>query len=149
MTNPADLDPRERNRFMLEKIRTGDPAPYQEGRYVLRVLSVPGRVSGEPRALPIAVPMVGGERYVCGPNRDRDWVRNLLAAGVCEVEGDPEPRHRAILVEDESAAVAVHSYLGALGRVSGEWPFPAGAPVAEIARPVKEFAVFRLEPIAG
>lgn len=149
MTNPTEPSARERNLFMLGKIRADGPAPYQEGRYVLRVLSVPGRVTGEPRTLPIAVPMVEGERYLCAPNRTRDWVRNVLAAGVCEIEGDPEPRQRAVLVEDESAAAAVHSYLGGLGRTSPEWPFPAGAPADEIARHVKEFAVFRLEPIAA
>jgi hypothetical protein len=149
MTNPAELDPRERNRFMLNKIRTDGPAPYQEGRYVLRVVSVPGRVSGEPRPLPIAIPLVEGERYLCAPNRRRDWVRNLLKAGECEIEGDPQPRHRAVLIEDESAVVAVHTYLGSLGRPSAEWPFPSGAPVPEIAEHVKEFAVFRLEPIVG
>ncbi|HWG24246.1 hypothetical protein [Actinospica sp.] len=149
MTNPADLDPQERNRFMMSKIRTDGPAPYQESRYVLRVLSVPGRTSGEPRPLPIAVPMVEGERYLCAPNRRRDWVRNLLAAGECEIEGDPEPRHRAVLVEDDSAARAVHTYLLSLGRPSTEWPFPSGAPVPEIAEHLAEIAVFRLEPIAA
>ncbi len=149
MTNPAELDPRERNRFMLHKIRTDGPAPYQESRYVLRVVSVPGRVSGEPRPLPIAIPMVAGERYLCAPNRRRDWVRNLLKAGECEIEGDPRPRHRAVLVEDDSAAVAVQTYLAGLGRPSAEWPFPSGAPVAEIAEHVKEIAVFRLEPLVG
>lgn len=150
MTNPADLAPQERNRFMIEKIRTEGPAPYQEDRYVLRVLSVPGRRTGEPRTLPIAVPMVAGERYLCAPNRRRDWVRNLLAAdGACEIEGDPEPRHRAVLVQDESGAVAVHAYLSSLGRQSPEWPFPSGAPVPEIARHLEEIAVFRLEPVAA
>jgi len=148
VTNPADLDPRDRNRFMLEKIRADGPAPYQESRYVLRVLSVPGRSSGQPRTLPIAVPMVEGERYLCAPNRRRDWVRNLLAAGgACEIEGDPEPRHRAVLVEDDSAAVAVSTYLTSLGRPSAEWPFPVDAPVPEIAEHLGEIAVFRLEPV--
>lgn len=149
MTNPAELDPRERNRFMVDKIRTDGSAPYQEGRYVLRVVSVPGRATGEPRLTPIAVPLVAGELYVCGPNRRRDWVRNLLAADECEIEGDPAPRHRPVLVEDDTAATVVHTYLSALGRQSPEWPFPVGAPESEIAGHVKEFAVFRLEPIAG
>ena len=147
MTNPADLDPQDRNRFMLNKIRTDGPAPYREGRYVLRVISVAGRTSGEPRPVPIAIPMVEGELYLCAPNRRRDWVRNLLAAGTCEIEGDPVPRHRAVLVEDDTAATAVRSYLSALGRQSPEWPFPADSPEPEIAKHVKEFAVFRLEPI--
>jgi hypothetical protein len=150
VTNPAELEPRERNRQMLERIRSGGNAPYQEGQYVLRVISVAGRTSGEPRLVPIAVPTVAGEHYLCAPNRRRDWVRNLLAAdGACEIEGEPEPRHRAVLVEDDTAAVAVRTYLTSLGRQSPEWPFPDGATAQEIAEHVKEFAVFRLEPVAG
>jgi hypothetical protein len=148
VTNPADLAPQDRNRFMVNKIRTDGPAPYQEGRYVLRVISVPGRTSGEPRHVPIAIPLVAGERYLCAPNRHRDWVRNLLAAGTCDIEGDPAPQNRAVLVEDDTAAVAVRTYLAALGRPSTEWPFPSDAPASEIAKHVKEIAVFRLEPVA-
>ena len=147
VTSPTDLSPQERNQFMLNKIRTDGPAPYQEGRYVLRVISVPGRKTGEPRPLPIAIPMIDEQRYLCAPNRRRDWVRNVLAAGECEIEGDAVPRQRAELVEDDTAAVAVHTYLSALGRISTEWPFPSDAPVSEIAKYVTEFAVFRLAPI--
>lgn len=149
MTNPADLDPRQRNQFMLSKIRDDGPAPYQEGRYVLRVVTVLGRSSGEPRAVPIAIPMVDGSRYLCAPNRQRDWVRNLLAAGECDVEGDAVTRHKAVLVEDETAAKVVHTYISGLGRQSTMWPFPGDAPESEIARHVAEIAVFRLEPAAN
>jgi hypothetical protein len=149
VTNPADLEPRERNRFMMDKIRAGGPAAYQEGRYVLRVVTVPGRATGEPRSVPIAIPTVAGEHYLCGPNRRRDWVRNLLAAGECEVEGDPVPRHRAVLIEDDTAALAVHTYLTSLGRPSSEWPFPSDAEAPEIAKHVTEIAVFRLEAAAA
>jgi hypothetical protein len=149
VTNPAELEPRERNRFMMDKIRAAGHAPYQEGRYVLRVVSVPGRSSGEPRPVPIAIPMVAGELYLCAPNRRRDWVRNLLAAGACEIEGDSASGRRAVLVEDETAAVAVRAYLSSLGRPSAEWPFPSDAPASEIAEHVATIAVFRLEPIAG
>jgi hypothetical protein len=150
VTNPTELEPQDRNRFMVERIRSGGTDPYQEGRYVLRVISVAGRTSGHQRQVPIAVPTVGGEHYLCAPNRRRDWVRNLLAAdGACEIEGDPHPRHRAVLVEDESAAIAVRTYLTSLGRPSPEWPFPEGASPREISTHLKEIAVFRLEPIAG
>jgi hypothetical protein len=132
---------------MMNKIRADGPAPYQEGRYVLRVVSVTGRKTGHPRPWPIAIQLVEGDRYLCAPNRRRDWVRNLLAAGECEIEGDPAPRHRAVLVEDGTAATAVHTYLSALGRASDEWPFPAGTSVPEIAQHLTEIAVFRLEPV--
>jgi hypothetical protein len=132
---------------MLEKVRSGALQPYQEERYVLRVLVTTGRLTGARHPVPMAVTQLTGHNYVCAPNRRRDWVRNLLATGECEIEGDPVPRHKAILVEDAGAAQAVHHYLGVLGRASSsEWPFPAGAGVARIAQHVRDIAVFRLEP---
>lgn len=138
------MTPRERNQAMAARIRSGDLAPYTEGGYVLRVLSTPGRVTGEPRSWPIAVVQLDGRRYVCGPNRQRDWVRNLLASGWCTVEGDEPERQSAALAEDDDAARAVAAYLGALGRPSSMWPFPSDAPATVIREHITEIAVFRL-----
>ena len=130
---------------MIAKIRTaGAPDPYREGGYVLRVLSVPGRVTGQPRSWPIAVVQLRGQRYLCAPNRRREWVRNLLAAGWCTVEGDEHPGQTATLTEDGEAAAAVAAYLGALGRPSAMWPFPSDAPAAAIRQHLNEIAVFLL-----
>jgi deazaflavin-dependent oxidoreductase (nitroreductase family) len=146
VTSPADMTPRQRNEFMLDRIRPSEPAPYQEGGYVLRVLTVPGRRTGQPRSCPIAVVQRRGEHYLCGPNRQRDWVRNLLAAGWCTVEGDEPARHDATVIESPEAAEVVAGYLGSLGRPSTMWPFPSDAPVAEIREHLTEIAVFRLSP---
>ena len=146
VSSPAEMTPRQRNEFMLAKLRSGDPAPYREGGYVLRVLSVPGRRTGQPRAWPIAVIQRDGQHYVCGPNRRRDWVRNLLAAGWCTVEGDEPARHDAALVETSAAADVVAGYLHALGRPSSMWPFPSDAPPARIREHLGEIAVFQLTP---
>jgi hypothetical protein len=141
------MTPRERNQFMIARIRSADPPdPYREGGYVLRVLSVPGRSTGEPRSWPIAVVQRQGQRYVCAPNRRRDWVRNLLAAGSCTVEGDDPARQAATLSEDDDAAQAVSVYLAALGRPSTMWPFPSDSPAATIREHLDEIAVFRLTP---
>lgn len=149
MTNPADLEPRQANQFMMSRIRATPPAPYREGGYVLRVAAVAGRVSGEPRPWPIAVSQLAGRHYVCAPNRRRDWVRNLLAAGECRIEGDPVGRRQAVLVEEPVGATVVAAYLAAFTRSPQEWPFPAGAPEDEIARHLTEIAVFRLDPVPG
>jgi len=141
------MTPGERNQFMIAKIRSaGAPDPYREGGYTLRVLTVAGRVTGQPRSWPIAVVQVLRQRYLCAPNRRRDWVRNLLKAGSCTVEGDEPARQTATLSEDDDAAQAVAAYLGALGRTSPEWPFPGDAPAATIRRHLDQIAVFRLSP---
>jgi hypothetical protein len=146
VSSPAEMTPRERNEFMLARLRSAEPEPYREGGYVLRVLSTPGRRTSQPRSWPIAVIQRDGQRYICGPNRQRDWVRNLLAAGWCTVEGDEPARHDVTLIESPEAADVVAGYLRALGRPSMMWPFPSDAPVAEIRPHLPEIAVFRLQP---
>jgi hypothetical protein len=139
------MTPHERNQFMITRIRSAEaPDPYREGGYVLRVLTVPGRVTGEPRSWPIAVVQLRGQRYLCAPNRRRDWVRNLLKSGWCTLEGDDPAGQAAVLTEDDDAAEAVAGYLGALGRTSEEWPFPGGAPASTIRQHLAEIAVFHL-----
>lgn len=138
------MTPRERNQAMAARIRSGDLDPYAEGGYVLRVLSTPGRVTGESRSWPIAVVQRNGQRYICGPNRKRDWVRNLLVSGWCTVEGDEPERHSATLAEDDDAAQAVAAYLGQLRRPSSMWPFSTNASVTTIREHISEIAVFRL-----
>ena len=46
-----------------------------------RVLSVPGRVSGEIRSTPVNVLTVGGRRFLVAPRGETHWVRNVRAAG--------------------------------------------------------------------
>ena len=145
MTSPAEMTPRERNEAMLTRLRSTDPEPYKEGGYVLRVLTTPGRRTDQLRSWPIAVVQRDGQRYLCAPNRQRDWVRNLLAAGWCTVEGDEPARHDVSLIESAEAADVVAGYLRALGRPSSMWPFPSDAPVAEIRPHLPEIAVFRLQ----
>lgn len=93
----------------------------------------------------MAVVQVDGVRYVCAPDRQRDWVRNLLTAGHCVLEGDLTPRHRAKLVEDGDAARAVHAYLSVLARPSTAWPFPIDATPRVIEQHTSTIAVFRIE----
>lgn len=132
---------------MIARIRSADaPAPYREAGYVLRVLTVTGRVTGQDRSWPIAVVQLREQRYLCAPNRRRDWVRNLLKAGWCTLEADDPARQTATLTEEDEAAEAVAAYLGALGRTSQEWPFPGGAPATTIRQHLAQIAVFRLAP---
>jgi deazaflavin-dependent oxidoreductase (nitroreductase family) len=47
----------------------------------VRVLTVPGRRTGEPRPTPVSPLTVGGRRYVIAGLPDGDWARNVRAAG--------------------------------------------------------------------
>jgi hypothetical protein len=112
----------------------------------MATLEVAGRISGAARATAIAVPQLDDKRYLCGPNRSRDWVRNLLTAGTCRLAPD-EPEYRASLVDADEGAPVLDLYLGQLGRVSEEWPFEAAASLEEIAKNWDTMAVFRLETV--
>ena len=48
-----------------------------------RVLSVPGRVSGEILSTPVNVLTVGDHRYLVAPRGETQWVLNVRASGVC------------------------------------------------------------------
>lgn len=48
-----------------------------------RVLSAPGRVSGEIRSTPVNVLDIDGRRYLVAPRGETHWVRNVRAAGEC------------------------------------------------------------------
>lgn len=45
------------------------------------LITIRGRVSGQPRTTPIALVDIGGRRWVIGTFGETNWVRNLRAAG--------------------------------------------------------------------
>ena len=47
----------------------------------VRVLTVPGRRTGEPRSTPVSPLTVAGHRYVVDALPNCDWARNIRAAG--------------------------------------------------------------------
>jgi deazaflavin-dependent oxidoreductase (nitroreductase family) len=50
-----------------------------------RVLSVPGRTSGEIRSTPVNVLSVGEQRFLVAPRGETQWVLNVRAAGGCSL----------------------------------------------------------------
>lgn len=144
MTQPA-RDPRDVNAMMIARISGKPRQPHREGRYALRVLEVRGRRTGQARQVPIAVTQVSGQRYLTAPNRERQWVRNILASGECRiVDGGPA---RAVLVEGEEAAGVIKIYLTVLDLPFATVAFPVGPgePIERIAGHTRQTAVFRLE----
>jgi len=47
----------------------------------MRVLTVPGRKSGQLRSTPVSPLTVDGQRYIIGGLAEADWVKNARAAG--------------------------------------------------------------------
>lgn len=141
----SSAERRQFNAMMVERIRAQPPQPYREATPVLRVITVPGRRSGLPRPFPISVTQFNGNRYVCASSRNRDWVRNLTAAGRCRVEGDEPADYTSVLVDVDEAAEVLSRYLHISGYHADDLPFDYGAPVEEIRQHIDCTAVFRLD----
>ena len=99
------------------------------------LLTVRGRRSGVPRTVPVAVPEIGGRRYVMGAYGDVAWVRNLRAAGRGTIHQDGrDVPVRAVELDPARAKAffrSLPSYVASFpwyGRVFGRALFGAVAP---------------------
>ncbi len=64
----------------------------------MRVLSVPGRKSGQLRTTPVSPLTVNGQRYIVGGLVDADWVKNARVAG-WGILAHGRKRERVALIE--------------------------------------------------
>lgn len=77
-----------------------------------RVLSVPGRVSGEIRSTPVNVLEVDGRRFLVAPRGATQWVLNVRAAGGCDLRvGRRVESVRARELDDVDKPAVLRSYL--------------------------------------
>jgi deazaflavin-dependent oxidoreductase (nitroreductase family) len=103
-------------------------------------LTIPGRRTGQPQTVPVIPVTHDGARYIVSTRGESEWVRNLRAAGVAELnhKGDHQ-RYRATEVPVAESGPIIDAYRNAAGRtVQGYWqtlPDPADHPT------------FRLDPI--
>jgi deazaflavin-dependent oxidoreductase (nitroreductase family) len=102
------------------------------------VLTVPGRVTGQPHSTPLGQPFEhGGRRYLVSGRGQTQWVRNLRAAGHgrLRIGGVTEGFHARELSGPERDRI-VNAYQKLLGdsvkRYFEEIPDPADHPVFEI-----------------
>jgi hypothetical protein len=112
----------------------------------LITLEVPGRRSGRIVSLPLAMVVVGGERYLVSMlGEDVNWVRNVKAAG-----GDVTLRHghreevRLEEVAPDRRAPVQKAYLKRAPGARAHLPVDKDAPLAEFERVSSRFPVFRV-----
>jgi deazaflavin-dependent oxidoreductase (nitroreductase family) len=72
------------------------------------LLTVRGRVSGEPRTAPVAVIEIEGRRFVIGAYGDVQWIRNLRAAGEGELRIKGAALHVNAIELDDAAATTFY-----------------------------------------
>lgn len=116
------------------------------------VLAVRGRRSGQWRTVPVNPVPLEGTIYLVAPRGTTDWVRNLRAAGTCELRRGKRVRvFSATELPDADKAAVVRAYLARWGWQVG--PFFQGATAkssdAELLRVAAEHPAFRLEGSAS
>ena len=106
-------------------------------------LTVPGRRTGRPRTVPVAVLEHGGERYLVSYRGESDWVRNLRASG----RGTLRSRGRSeeftaveVPVEERPPLLAV--YRERYGRM------PTVTPVLDALPDAADHPIFRIATAA-
>ncbi|MPZ00951.1 MAG: nitroreductase family deazaflavin-dependent oxidoreductase [Actinophytocola sp.] len=76
------------------------------------VLGVRGRTSGQLRTVPVNPIDVDGIRYLVSPRGHTQWVRNLRAAGECELRrGRSTRRYGATEIVDADKPAILRAYL--------------------------------------
>jgi deazaflavin-dependent oxidoreductase (nitroreductase family) len=84
------------------------------------ILTVRGRVSGQPRSFPVAILAHDGRRYVIGAYGDVQWTRNLRAAGEAELsERGAAPEH--VLADELSRPEAERFFAETLPSFIGQF----------------------------
>lgn len=117
-SRPASEAPtliRGSNGLMRRMLRLGVPA----GPNLL--MTVRGRVSGEPRTAPVAVPEIDGHRYVIGAYGDVQWVRNLRAAGEADLANRGRTEH--VMARELTRPEAVEFFGRTLPGYIGRFPW--------------------------
>lgn len=113
-------------------------------------LTVRGRRSGELRTIPLGKPIeYAGARYLVSGRGHTDWVRNLRAAGRCELRiGRVTEMFRTVEVEGEERERVIAAYRAKLARAAKGYferiPDAADHPVLRI-EPLAD----RAEAVAG
>ena len=88
------------------------------GPRTLHVLTVPGRTTGKLWSTPVSIVRIGDERWLVAPYGERNWVKNVRAAGWVELRRG-RIRERSVVreLEPDAAVPALREYYR-LGRVT-------------------------------
>jgi hypothetical protein len=115
----------------------------------LVTLEVAGRQSGKIISFPLAMTVMGGDRYMVSMlGAETNWVRNVRAAG-----GKARLRHgisEEVLLKEVDASQRAPILKAYLQRAPGARPHMAidkDAPIGEFEKIAAEYPVFRLEVV--
>jgi deazaflavin-dependent oxidoreductase (nitroreductase family) len=106
------------------------------------LLTVPGRKTGLPRATPISIAIVDGERYIVAAFTDAAWVANVRAAGAGTLTRGGRTEHVRITEMPEADREPVlRSFLQ---EVRGGRRYFGGLTADEVVAGAARYPVFRV-----
>lgn len=114
--------------------------------YLLRVR---GRRSGRVFSVPVNVMSYAGASYVISPRGEVGWVKNLRAAGRCQIRrGFARSVAMAEEVPEAERAVLLKEYLGRYAAATAQYfPLAPDAEEADFAAVAASYPVFVLRPV--
>jgi hypothetical protein len=110
------------------------------------LMSVPGRKSGKMQTIPLFVLRHEGQRWLVAGYAGSDWVKNVRAAGWCELFHDRvKERVQVVEVEDlEIRTVVLREFVRKAPGANRGYSISPDAPLEEYAAIAPEHPVFRV-----
>jgi deazaflavin-dependent oxidoreductase (nitroreductase family) len=116
------------------------------GNYPMYLLTVPGRKSGQPRTVALAIIQRNGKRYIGSPYGIVDWVRNLRAAGQAILtRGRRSETINAIELPPQDAALVLREEIKDGNPFIRYYGVTAESSLDELARAAVSHPLFLLE----
>ena len=113
------------------------------------LLTVPGRVSGQPRTVPVLPFEYGGARHLVAPYGPVDWVKNTRAAGQVQLRRGRRVTTATVTeLAPAEAAPVLKAYVEKVRVVRPYFDAAPEAPVDAFAAEAPNKPVFRLDPAA-
>jgi deazaflavin-dependent oxidoreductase (nitroreductase family) len=114
------------------------------------VLTVRGRTTGTPRSNPVDVMEEGGRRWLVAPYGERNWTRNVRAAGEATIgRAGREERIRLTELPAPERVPVLRMYLERVSWVRKYFDVTAESPDEELLAIAPRHPVFEIETIAG
>ena len=110
------------------------------------LMSVPGRKSGKMQTIPLFVLHHDGQRWLVAGFAFSDWVKNIRAAGWCELFHDRKrERVQVVEVEDlEVRTVILREFVRTAPGANRGYTISPDAPLEEFAAIAPEHPIFRV-----
>jgi deazaflavin-dependent oxidoreductase (nitroreductase family) len=116
------------------------------GNYPMYLLTVPGRKSGQPRTVALAIMQRNGKQYVGSPYGIVDWVRNLRAAGEAMLtRGRRSETIRATELPPQEAALVIREEIQVGNPFMKFYGVTAESSLEELERAAVSHPLFLLE----